>query len=29
VTNESTSEFLLSWLKAVHGHVAKNLAAVS
>lgn len=29
VTNESTSEFLLSWLKAVHAHVAKNLAAVS
>lgn len=29
VTNESTSEFLLSWLKAVHAHVAKNLAAAS
>ncbi len=27
VTNESTSEFLLTWLKAVHAHVTKNLVA--
>lgn len=28
VTDESTAEFLLSWLKAVHTHVAKSLSPV-
>ncbi len=26
VTDESTAEFLLSWLKAVHAHIAKTLS---
>jgi chromate reductase len=26
VTDESTAEFLVSWLKAVHTHVAKSLS---
>lgn len=28
VTNESTAEFLVSWLKAVHTHIAKTLSPV-
>ncbi len=28
VTDESTAEFLLSWLKAVHTHIAKSLSPV-
>ncbi len=26
VTRESTADFLLSWLKAVHAHIARNIA---
>ncbi|WP_223622333.1 NADPH-dependent FMN reductase [Microbacterium sp. EST19A] len=29
VTDESTAEFLVSWLKAVHTHIAKSLSPVS
>lgn len=27
VTNEGTAEFLVGWLKAVHAHIEKNIAA--
>ena len=29
VTDDSTVEFLVSWLKAVHTHVAKSLSPVT